>query len=71
MAVPEETVGATEETDKAALRRAEELVDQLGERMVHYGRLLGSSLARAAARAREEVQDIWADAQHIRNRGRS
>ena len=42
-----------------AVERAEDLVDQFGER-------LGTTLGRFAARAREELEDIWAEAQNIR-----
>jgi len=54
--------------DDAAMVRAEELVDRLGEQL---GRLLSTSgrqLRKAAARAREEAEDIWAEAQAIRRR---
>jgi hypothetical protein len=68
---PREEVAASQEADKVALQRAEELVDHLGERIDHYLSLLVRELSKAAARAREEVQDIWAEAEHISGRGRS
>ncbi len=52
------------------LRRAEEMVDRFAERVGHYTGQLGHGLLRLAARAREEAEDIWADAQAVR-RGES
>ncbi|MBV9310193.1 MAG: hypothetical protein JOZ73_05145 [Solirubrobacterales bacterium] len=40
--------------------RAEELLED-------WGRRVGKTLATAAARAREEAEDIWAEAQSIRS----
>jgi hypothetical protein len=48
------------------LRRAEELADYLGERIGHYASLVSFKLLQWAARAREEIEDIWAEAQSIR-----
>jgi hypothetical protein len=47
------------------------LVDHLGERIGHFAHTLSLRFRKATARAREEVQDIWAEAQHIKTRGRS
>jgi hypothetical protein len=52
-----------------AMQRAEEMVDWLGQRVGHYTSVAGYYLLRAASRAREEAEDIWAEAQTIR-RGR-
>jgi hypothetical protein len=46
--------------------RAEEIVDHLAERLASYTRYLGTMFLRAAARLREEAEDIWAEAQSIR-----
>ena len=63
--------GRTEESGKPAKERAEELVDQLGKRIGHYGALTSLQVLRATARVREEVEDMWAEAQNIRQgRGR-
>ena len=62
---------AAGDTDHPALQRAEELVDHIGERIGYFTHMLGHRLRKASARAREELQDIWAEAQHIRTRGRS
>lgn len=50
------------------MRRAEELVDDAGERIGHFASLVGGQLLRIAARAREEAEDIWVEAQSIRRR---
>jgi hypothetical protein len=48
------------------MRRAEEMADRIGERIGHYASVAGLGILRFAARAREEIEDIWAEAQHIR-----
>jgi hypothetical protein len=48
------------------MQRAEVLVDRLGERIGHYVALFGFKLLRFAARAKEEAEDIWAEAQSVR-----
>jgi hypothetical protein len=50
------------------MERAEELVDRLGQRAGQIGSDLGQRLLRLAARAREEAEDIWAEAQSMRRR---
>jgi len=52
------------------MRRAEEMVDRIGQRIGHYASVAGTEILRFAARAREEVEDIWAEAQHIRRGGK-
>jgi len=55
-----------EERGKPATERAEELVDQLGHRIGHLAALTIVQFQRATARGREEVEDMWAEAQNIR-----
>jgi hypothetical protein len=50
--------------------RAEELVDQLGERFGKFLTNLATQVNRWSARAREEAEDIVAEAQSLRNKGR-
>lgn len=50
--------------------RAEELVDQLSQTVGTYVSKLGLEIIRRAALAREEAEDMWAEAQSIR-RGES
>jgi hypothetical protein len=52
------------------MQRAEELADQIGERVGHYASVIGHKLMQWAARIREEAEDIWAEAQSIRRKGR-
>lgn len=59
---------SAEGPDDQTVRKAEELVDRAGERIGHLASLLGRRLVRMAARAREEAEDIWAEAQEIRRR---
>ncbi len=51
-----------------SVRRAEELVDRIGERIGHYASLVGHTLLRWASRVREEAEDIYAEAQEVRRR---
>jgi hypothetical protein len=52
------------------MARAEEMADRLGERLSHYASVIGFKIMQWAARAREEVEDIWAEAQSIRRGGK-
>jgi hypothetical protein len=46
--------------------RAEEIVDRLAARASELTSVWGRRLMRAAARIREEAEDVWAEAQSIR-----
>jgi hypothetical protein len=48
-----------------ARQRAEEMVDRLAERLSHYAGVVGQKLRWLFARAREEAEDIWAEAKAI------
>ncbi len=54
----------------AAVTRAEQVLDGAGERLGHFAALAGQRLRTAAALAREEAEDLWAEAQHLRDQGR-
>lgn len=56
----------TEESGKQTTVKAEELVDQFGQRIGHFVALTSLQIQRATARAREEAEDMWAEAQNIR-----
>jgi hypothetical protein len=56
---------------RPALDRAEEMVDRLGEQLGQYATQAGQVLNRWLARAREEAEDMWAEAQSIRNSRKS
>ena len=51
-----------------AMERAEVLVDAFGVRLGQWTKTLGDGLRRFWARTREEGEDIWAEAQDIRQR---
>ena len=57
-----------DERARPTMERAEELVDRLGQRAGQMGSELSQRLLRLAARAREEAEDIWAEAQSMRRR---
>ncbi len=59
-------IARTEEGSKLAAERAEELVDQLGQRITHFAAITSLQVRRVTARAREEVEDMWAEAQNVR-----
>ncbi len=54
-------------SSRAATARAEELVDRLGESVGHLASLAGWRLLKVAALAREEAEDVWAEAQSLRH----
>jgi len=58
----------TAEGDRSGTERAEEMVDRLAERVGHWTSVVGRKLLWLGARAREEAEDIWAEAQNIRQR---
>jgi hypothetical protein len=57
----------SEHPQETPTERAEVLVDQWGERVGRFLSSAGYQLRKAAARAREEAEDIWAEAQTIRH----
>jgi tRNA U34 5-carboxymethylaminomethyl modifying enzyme MnmG/GidA len=59
-------VAQTEEQGKLPKERAEVLVDRMGQRVSNWASRTGFQVQRAAAFMREEVEDMWAEAQNIR-----
>src|SRR5947199_7752910 len=59
-------VAQTEEQGKLAKERAEVLVDRMGQRVSNWASRTGFQVHRAVALTREEVEDMWAEAQNIR-----
>ena len=55
------------EAYQQATAKAEQLVDQLGQRISQYSSTVGLQIQRAVARAREEAEDMWAEAQNLRH----
>lgn len=60
----------THESDEAIMARADELVSRMEVRMSYVTSLVGLKLQKTAARLREEAEDMWAEAQHIRHQNR-
>jgi len=60
-------VARTEEQGKQAKERAEVLVDRMGQRVSNWASRAGFQVRRTVALMREEVEDMWADAQNIRH----
>lgn len=58
--------GAPHRPNESAMARSEALVSRLEDAIGPYATVVGRRLQRLAARAREEVEDIWAEAQHVR-----
>jgi hypothetical protein len=67
---PSQTASADEPREQA-MRRAEEMVDRIGEQVGHYVSVFGHNVLKWAARAREEAEDIWAEAQALREKQRN
>jgi hypothetical protein len=63
------TNGASAEVTPA-MQRAEEMVDRMAERIGHYAGVVGHKFLWLVARAREEAEDIWAEAQELRRQKR-
>ncbi|HEV2093187.1 MAG TPA: E3 binding domain-containing protein [Rubrobacter sp.] len=55
-----------ERPNPPATERAEELVDRMGEGIGYFASLTGLRLLKVAALAREEAEDMWAEAQSLR-----
>jgi hypothetical protein len=69
---PAEANGAADSPDRDGdfgdrVERAEQMVDQIAERVGHYTSVVGRQLLRMGMRAREEAEDMWAEARSIRN----
>jgi hypothetical protein len=50
--------------------RAEEIVDRLGQQLSNLASQAALELQRAAARMREEAEDMWAEARDLAHRWR-
>ena len=58
--------GRTEEARRQATLKAEEMVDRMGSRINQFTSIASLQIQRTVARAREEAEDMWAEAQNIR-----
>ncbi len=75
MSDPTQAHGETEQpvteqpaTGQPATQRAEEIVDRVGERVGFFASSMAQRIRVATARAREEAEDMWAEAQSIRRK---
>jgi hypothetical protein len=53
-----------------ATQRAEEMVDRMGQRLGSFTAMTGLQIQKSVALLREEAEDIWAEAQSIRDQTR-
>jgi hypothetical protein len=56
----------SQEANKQAVQKAEKVVDNMGQRMTNWVFLASLQFQRATVRVREEAEDMWAEAQYIR-----
>lgn len=59
-------LASAEEKGKLAMERSEELVDDMVQRLGYFASLAGFRVQKATARLREEAEDMWVEAQNIR-----
>jgi hypothetical protein len=57
----------SEEAKQHAFVRAEEIVQIAEQRLGQWSALLSYQSQRLVARMREDLEDVWAEAQHLRN----
>lgn len=55
---------------RPATERAEEMVEQFGQRMNHWAQTSNSQMRRALARLREDTEDMWVEAHAVRGEWR-
>jgi hypothetical protein len=58
--------GTRQSANRSQTDRADQLVGEVTHQVDDWSDKVADWVARAAARTREEVEDIWAEAQHIR-----
>lgn len=63
---PDQAAPDASGVSRSATDRAEELLDDMAGRAKQIAPLVGPSLRRFVALAREEAEDVWAEAQEIR-----
>jgi hypothetical protein len=60
------TTAEEKDRTRAQTERAEEVMDDVSERLDDWSDKVADWVARATARTREQVEDIWAEAQSLR-----
>jgi hypothetical protein len=63
----EQAIALTEEQNKPATRKAEEKLDDLVQRLSSLTTTVKFNVQRTVARAREDAEDLWAEAQNMRH----
>lgn len=58
----------TEASGQPVTQQAEQMVDQMGQRVSHFTATTSLEVQKATARLREEAEDMWAEAQNIRHK---
>ncbi len=56
-----------EEQNQSRTRKAEDMVDDLAQRLGSFTNTVKLNFQRTTARVREDTEDIWAEAQNIRH----
>ncbi len=62
------TAAADDAREQSATARAEEVFDDAGQRVGQFALIAGQYLRQFTARAREEAEDIWVEAQNVRGK---
>lgn len=68
--MPGRQAGQENGSNQLATQRAEEIVDRVGGRLGAVAAMTSLQIQKALARVREEAEDIWADAESIRDQNR-
>jgi hypothetical protein len=58
------------ESREASMEKADELVSLIEFRLGRFASSMNRNIQKTAARVREEAEDMWAEAQHIRSQNR-
>lgn len=59
-----------EEGNQEPMERADAMVEQMEQRLSYFTQRASLGIQKTAARLREEVEDMWAEAQHIHQQPR-
>ncbi|GAC1345798.1 MAG: hypothetical protein NVSMB27_08390 [Ktedonobacteraceae bacterium] len=62
------TAAQAEASGQPVTHKAEQMVDQMGQRVNHFTATTSLEVQKATARLREEAEDMWAEAQNIRHK---
>jgi hypothetical protein len=66
-AQPEECAQSARPATEKATAQAEQKVDQATQRLALLGAVMSYQVQKTAARIREEAEDMWVEAQHLRH----